>query len=173
MSDAYGSLIFSKSADCKVDLSILIQELNKLNWSNDGSEWLYAEENDSLRFNSRHPQYPVAIPEFVEVDDIYQKDGSFMTYIANAAEVSKFEEGSSMSYYPYSFKELSQRFSPHVKQGWIEIACCANEKARYVYFQSLRIHSNGRAVKRNVWSGPCINPIDEHESYEPGIELAI
>ena len=169
MSDAYGTITFSKSIDCIIDSSSLIQELNRFNWSNDGALWINSKSNDTLQINSVRPQYPVAIPEFDEFLHVRNNDGTWTTYNASEADDSIFEQMISVTSAPYSLKELSSRLSPHIKNGWIEISCNANEKARYVYFQSLRICSNGTAKKSNIWSGPCIDPINEHESY--GLEL--
>ena len=173
MSDAYGAITFSKSNDCIIDSLMLTQELNSFIWCNDDANWMYSEENDALRITSSRLQYPVAIPEFDEFLHVRNNDGTWTTYNASEADDSILDQMSSATSAPYSLEELSRRLSPHIKKGWVEIACCANEKGRYVYFQSLRICSNGTAIKRNVWSGPCVDPIDENESYEPELESVI
>jgi len=168
MSDAYGTITFKKSDDSTFDSSLLAEELNSFNWSNDGAKWLVNEESESLYLDTRNPQYPLAIPEFEEFIHIHNEDGSWTTF-----EASKVNEDDLLEMYgttnsPYALKTLSQRISPLLNEGWIEIACVANEKARYVYFQSLRIYSDGNAKKSNVWSGPTtIDSINEHESYVP------
>ena len=173
MSDAYGTITFNKSEDCTFDGALLVQELNSFNWSNDGAKWLVNEPDEYLYLDTKNPQYPVAIPEFDEFIHVRNNDGTWTTYNSSKFDDDIFENMFSTTSAPYSLNELSLRLSPHIKNGWVEIACCANEKARYVYFQSLRICSNGTAMKRNFWSGPCIDPIDENESYEPEFELAI
>lgn len=170
MSDAYGTITFSKSNDYIIDSSSLIQELNRFNWSNDGDNWVYSESNDTLEFDSFRPQYPVAIPMFDEFIHVRNNDGTWTTYNASEADDSIIEQMISVTLAPYSLKELSCRLSPYIKNGWIEISCVANEKARYVYFQSMRIFSNGNAKKSNICSGPCIDPINEHVSYEHELE---
>ena len=170
MSDAYGTITFSKSIDCIIDSSSLIQELNRFNWSNDGAIWINSKSNDTLQINSVRPQYPVTIPEFDEFLHVGNNDGTWTTYNASEADDSIFEQMISVTSAPYGLKELSCRLSPHVKQGWIEISCVANEKSYYSYFQSLRISSDGSAMKSNIWSGQSIDPINEHDSYEPDLE---
>lgn len=167
MSDAYGTITFSKSNDCIIDSLMLVEALNQFNWSNDGSDWMYSEDNETIRITSSRIQYPVAIPEFDEYIHVKNNDGTWTTYDAKEADDSIFDQICSATSAPYSLEELSRRLSPHIKNGWIEISCNANEKARYSYFQSLRIYSNGITKKRNIWSGPNVDPIDEKESYEP------
>ncbi len=167
MSDAYGTITFSKSNDCIIDSSSLIQELNRFNWSNDVANWFYSESDDTLKIAPSHLQYPVAIPEFDEFIHVRNDDGTLATYNVSEVNDSILDQMFGSTSAPFSLKELSRRISPHIKKGWVEIACCANQKSRYVYFQSLRICSNGTAIKRNSWSGPCIDPVNEHESYEP------
>lgn len=167
MSDAYGSITFKKSDGCSFDCSQLAEELNSFNWSNDEAKWLVNEESDSLHLDSRNPQYPLAIPEFEEFIHIRNEDGSVTTFEASEVNEDHLNEMYGSTYSPYTLKTLSQRISPLLREGWIEIACVANEKARYVYFQSLRIYSDGRANKINTWSGPTIDSVNEQESYDP------
>ena len=92
--------------------------------------------------NSLSPQYPVAIPEFEEFIHIKNEDGTRTTYKTADINVDEIEDiyGSTTS--PYPLETISQRVSPHIQTGWIEIACVYNEESRYVYFQSLRIQSD-------------------------------
>lgn len=167
MSDAYGTITFKKSDNSSFDSSLLAQELNSFDWSNDGSKWFVNEESESLYLDSRNPQYPLAIPEFQEFIHIHNEDDSWTTF--KASEVNEDDllvmHGSTCS--PYPLKTLSNRISPLLREGWIEIACVANEKARYAYFQLLRIYSDGRVKKINLWSGPTIDSVNEQESYDP------
>ena len=93
-----------------------------------------------LFVDSSTPMYPVAVP-LIENED-------------------KFP------HIEYSLKTLSQRISPHIYSGWIEIACVANEKNWYVYFQSLRIYSDGRTAKFFKCSGQIIDSCDS-EQFHP------
>lgn len=167
MSDAYGAIIFSKSNDCIIDGTMLADALNEFNWANEEAHWIYSEINDSLQINSYHLQYPVALPEFEEFVHVRDSNGIWTTYNASEVNHDALDLPTCSSYSPYSLKELSRRLSPHVKNGWIEISCNANEKSRYCYFQSLRVYSNGATKKRNIWTGARTEPIDENESYEP------
>ena len=167
MSDAYGTITFKKSDDSSFDSSQLAEELNSFNWSSDGAKWLVNEESDSLYLDSRNPQYPLAIPEFEEFIHIHNEDGSVTTFEASEVNEDDLNEMYGSTYSPYALKTLSKRMSPLLREGWIEIACVANEKARYVYFQSLRIYSDGRANKINTWSGPTIDSVNEQESFDP------
>jgi hypothetical protein len=135
--------------------------------SNDWASWVLNEENYTISVNSRNPQYPVAIPEFEDLIHISNEDGTCTTHKASDINVDEIEAVYGYTFSPYPLATLSQRLSRHIKSGWIEISCVANEKTRYVYFQSLRIHSDGRTSKINNWSGPCIESINEQESYVP------
>jgi hypothetical protein len=116
------------------------KELNCFNWSADETKWLLHERDLDLFVDSSTPMYPVAVP-LIEDED-------------------KFP------HIEYSLKTLSQRISPHIYSGWIEIACVANEKNWYVYFQSLRIYSDGRTEKFFKCSGQIIDSCDS-EQFHP------
>lgn len=167
MADAYGTITFTKSSDCTHDSAALVNELNSFNWSNDGVSWILDEENSYIYVNSRSPQYPVAIPEFEEFIHIKNEDETWTTLKASNVNEEEINQIYGFTTSPYPLATLSQRLSQHIKSGWIEISCVANEKTRYVYFQSLRIHSDGKTSKINNWSGPCIESINEQESYVP------
>ena len=167
MSDAYGTITFKKSDDSSFDSALLSKELNSFNWSTDGARWLVDKESESLYLNSSKPQYPLAIPEFEEFIHVRNSDGSWTRFEASEINEDDLVDIYGVTFSPYPLKTLSQRISPLIKEGWIEIACVANEKARYAYFQLLRICSDGRAKKINTWSGPTIDSINEHESYNP------
>jgi len=140
MADTYGTITFTKSKDCTFNPSSLIKELNCFNWSADETKWLLHERDLDLFVDSSTPMYPVAVP-LIEDED-------------------KFP------HIEYSLKTLSQRISPHIYSGWIEIACVANEKNWYVYFQSLRIYSDGRTAKFFKCSGQIIDSCDS-EQFHP------
>ena len=137
MADTYGTITFTKSKDCTFNPSSLIEELNCFNWSADETKWLLHERDLDLFVDSSTPMYPVAVP-LIEDED-------------------KFP------HIEYSLNTLSQRISPHIYSGWIEIACVANENNWYVYFQSLRIYSDGRIVKFFKCSGQIIDSCDSEE----------
>jgi len=137
MADTYGTITFTKSKDCTFNPSLLIKELNCFNWSADEIKWLLHERDLDLFVDSSTPMYPVAVP-LIEDED-------------------KFP------HIEYSLKTLSQRISPHIYSGWIEIACVANEKNWYVYFQSLRIYSDGRTAKFFKCSGQIIDSCDSQQ----------
>jgi hypothetical protein len=167
MADAYGTITFTKSSDCTLDSAALIDALNSFKWSSDEVSWVLDEEDSRISINSWSPQYPVAIPEFDELIHIKNEDGTWTTHKASDVNEDEIESTYTYTVSPYPLATLSQRLSQHINSGWIEIACVANEKTRYVYFQSLRIHSDGRSSKINTWTGPWVESINEQESYVP------
>lgn len=64
----------------------------------------------------------------------------------------------------FALEDLRSQFTPYLKKGWIEIACCANEKCRYVMFESLRIHASGDPERMRAISGPCVDSSTFRES---------
>ena len=120
----------------------------------------------NLCIDRQRAQYPVAIPEFLEFH-FCDEDGNFCSSLEKEMTQEDFDSIEFSTNHPYELKFLSQKLSPHIKFGWIEIACSANEKSRYSYFQTLRINSDGSASKINNWAGPCIESINEQESYVP------
>ena len=57
MSDAYGTIVFSKSDDCIIDQRNLLIELNRYAWGNHNTEWEFGED-DLPSMTSQCIQYP-------------------------------------------------------------------------------------------------------------------
>jgi len=157
MADAYGALTFTKSEDCVFDGPSLVRALNELEWDISGGNWIYYDDDQSICFSDYGSQYPTVFPlrQTViycvnqETDECYEKQFEEMT----EEDWKNFDDSEIEA---CSVEELRDRLALHVKQGWIEIACCANEKCRYVMFETLRIHASGEAESMFTTSGPCV-----------------
>ena len=56
MSDAYGTLTFAKSDDCKFNAAKLVETLNAYAWDSEGGGWERVDKAGLLRFNSSRSQ---------------------------------------------------------------------------------------------------------------------
>ena len=169
MADAYGMLTFAKSDDCIFDAEKMKDVLNQFEWDNSGARWINSDNNDLYisNYGFDRPQYPTAIPKGVAEYVLFSADGKFIR--RNPDEMSEDDWGNlaGSEDVPISLDRLSSMLSPLLQSGWIEIACVANEKARYVYFESLRIYADGRVSLKNICSGPFTAQIDVAEEYSP------
>jgi len=147
MSDAYGTITFSTSANCTINAKDLAEALNQFEWTSSGDKWefdSYGGKYEIWNTNGSNAQYPTTFPNLIE----------------NVTDDDDFEMEN------VSLQKLSEALSQHVTKGWVEIACCANEKSRYIYFESLRIYANGNAERKAIRSGPMAEPVDFNETYQ-------
>jgi hypothetical protein len=164
MADAYGALTFSKSDDCVFDGKALTRALNELQWTTSGNEWKYYVDGDMIGMSDFGVQYPTVFPEkhvlircYCSESDIeYEKisldmtEHDWLNFVDSDMDLCSLED-------------LRDAFSRYLSQGWFEIACCYNEKCRYVTFQSLRIYASGEVERVFVTSGPCTVSRTIHE----------
>ncbi len=169
MSDAYGGIILSTSEDCVVNSAELVSILNRYNWSNANGEWTADEIEGKLTFwyyDDFNCQYPTVLPEIPIAVVMLNNDGSMKRISFNEASDDEIRE-SDIETQQISLEELSNEFVNTIINGWIEIACTANEKNRYVYFESIRIYADGKAESRAVRSGTFIQPHYNFETFNP------
>jgi len=165
MADAWGVLTFAKSEDCDIDGKSLVESLNQFQWDKWGGKWEYYEDVKSLYYSNGTAQYPTVFPEIKKIVHCYSEE-SDSNYSKLVSEMTSDDwdnyEDSDDEY--CSLEELKNILIPHIKQGWIEIACCSSEKQRYITFQSLRIDKSNPAIRTSCSSGPadmCLNIVEK------------
>jgi len=169
MADAYGGISMATSKYCVVNAAALVKALNNLQWTDSGGEWITRKDRkkDDFWHTDSYAQYPTARPERTIAVIVEQEDGELLQIPAEIATQDDWDNMYDSESSPVELKIFSEMFSPHIVKGWIEIACCANEKNRYVYFESLRIHANGTVESKSVVSGICSTPANIEESFKP------
>ncbi len=171
MADAYGGITLSTSKDSKIDAAKLVKLLNKFSWTNANGEWITNKMDGKDAFwhlDTFGTQYPSMFPqEFVAV--IHRNDDGTLNRIPyEEATEEDIDYAYDIEEKDTSLEELSKHFTKALKKGWFEIACTANEKNRYVYFHSLRIYADGKAIRKQIETGCCVgNPVDDTEVFEP------
>ncbi|NDH69087.1 MAG: hypothetical protein EBY22_14535 [Gammaproteobacteria bacterium] len=162
MADAYGTITFTKSKGCVIDGPNLLDALNEFNWDSWGLKWQYRAEDKTLVLGQC--QYPSVTPmietkcNFInEAGEECVKDAADMT--ADDWEGLNYSEEE-----PIPISQLRDKFAPHIKSGWIEIAYSSNEKAREVNFGRLRIAHDGKAFRQVINSGPMAECVELFES---------
>ena len=172
MSDAYGTIIFTKSKDFKCDAKKMLEQLNWLRWDNFGGSWK-AGAGKTFYYGERHghdTQYPTVFPQKESWVDVYDEATDTVTRILNphgdGVEVD-WENVCESDYENITLKEMAERLAPAVKSGWFEISCTANQVLEDVYFQRLRINADGSATRIAFKSSVFENEdISEHYSCE-------
>lgn len=169
MADAYGMITLAKSEDCIFELVKMRDLLNEYEWDNSGAKWA-CSNSDALYIEGYcfgQPQYPTAIPKEVQFYCLFAGNGSFINRRPDDMSEDDWDNLAGVDSIPIELNKLAASVCPLIHSGWIEIACVANEKARYVYFESLRIYSDGRVNRRRISSGPMIVPEEIFEEYVP------
>ena len=170
MADAYGGISLSTSEDCVVNSAEFISVLNGYEWSNANGEWIVNEREEKPTFWYRDDfncQYPTAFtqkPLAVVLIDENREEKRIPYHEASDEDLDNHWD---IEYKRVSLEYLSHQFAKTIVNGWVEIACTANEKNRYVYFESIRIYANGRAESREVISGTCTQPHYEFKTFAP------
>jgi hypothetical protein len=113
------------------------------------------------------PQYPVAVPKEVVAYNICVNPSEWIKKSPDELTDEEWLNADDPIYCSVSLKTFSEEVSPLLNSGWIEIACVANEKLRYVYFELLRIYADGRVLSKFHESGPCCAPLEKLDSYSP------
>ena len=170
MADAYGGISLSTSEDCVVNSAELISILNRYDWSNANGEWIVNEREEKPTFwyhDDFNCQYPTAFPQKPVAVVLLDSNGAEKRIPYEEATEDDLNDHWDIESAQISLEELSSKFSKSISNGWIEIACTANEKNRYVYFESIRIYADGRAESRHVISGTCTQPHYEFETFDP------
>lgn len=151
MADAYGTLLLSHSDDAVFCKAEMINELNKLRWDSWGGNWAIDRSN-IIFYDANTVQYPTVFPTQIKFVTLLIDGEKKVLHPSEVTEdledflLSEDEETIPL----YLLRDSIKNF---IKMGWIEIACVANEKQRYVYMQKIRIYSDGRAFRTNSWVG--------------------
>lgn len=152
MSDAYGTIVLAKSKDCKFDIDDMLKTLSVYHWGNDDQKWkIETSHNKTDRYLVYgRAQYPTLFPEIIESFTVEDTEGNIREI--DAADMAKEDYGNEVDckFKHLELDTLSKEFSEHIREGWIELAAVANEKAGYVYYHSLRVYANGNAVRKLV-----------------------
>lgn len=155
MADAYGTLLFTKTDDFDANYVELVDALNDLQWNTSDTKWTFMETSEGLHIATggdsfgRDIQYPTVFPDKFLGVFIENQDG--VDVLVEEPTEDDFDMASDFSYEPMTLEDLAQKLSPFIKSGSFEIACVANEKRRYVYFEKLKVCANGSAERsRNV-----------------------
>jgi len=171
MADAYGGITLSTSDDSVINANSLVELLNEFSWTNANGEWITNMMNGKDAFWHRddfNTQYPSLFPSKCTAIILLNEDGSTKRIPYEEATEEEVDDYWDMEEECISLEELSKHFCKALNKGWFEIACTANEKNRYVYFHSLRIYANGKAVRKQIETGCCIStPVDKTEEFIP------
>lgn len=131
MADAYGMIVLYQSNNAVIDLKGLVKALNSYAWANHDTEWILSNAG-TICINESSLQYPTVFNVLPQLLSGYSSNES--------DELSECDDY-------VSLQELTVKLGAHIKSGWIEIAVVANEKCRYVYFERLKVHANGKGLR--------------------------
>jgi hypothetical protein len=162
MADAYGVVTFTRSEDCQMDIEGLRGILNQFSWDTSGAKWEITE-SESLCLDTYVAQYPTAIPAELKDYVSLRERGAFYEILRERIARKNWDNEVGEIEVPTALEILTQIICPLMQSGYIEIACVANEKMRYVYFESLHISADRNANWRRNCSGPWVQPTSQFE----------
>ena len=169
MADAFGTLIFSCSKDATFDSELLVDYMNMYEWET--GEGLWVLDGDDIYYEGMSPQYPTVYP--LEIKSITLKIDNVLTKITPSELTDDQEEFVvDREEQSVSLEEFRNTFARHITDGWIQIACIANEKKRYIYLEEMRIYFDGSATRKRkmIGSNKRYEDVDDEESL-PSIAL--
>jgi hypothetical protein len=168
MADTCGVITFSKSKDCVFNAEALKDLLNTYEWDYSGSKW-DCEDNEIFLdgYSFETSSYPSAVPEIVHSYVVYSEDGEEVSKDPSEMDSDDWDRVVDTDQAPRSLRDLSEAISPLLESGWIEFACVANYKWKYVYFESMRVHADGKVLIRYSRSGQGTEPRHDVEEYIP------
>ena len=168
MADTCGVITFSKSKDCVFNAETLRDLLNTYEWDYSGSKWDCKGNEIFLDgYSFETSAYPSAVPETVHSYVVYSEDGEKVSKDPSEMDSDDWDRVVDTDQAPRSLGDLSEAISPLLESGWIEFACVANYKWKYVYFESMRVYADGRVFSRYSRSGPGTEPRNDFEEYVP------
>ena len=150
MADAYGTLVFSCSKDAKFEGEYIVDKLNQYEWDMEGGKWVL--DGEEIDYDGDSPLYPTVYPNEVksitlEINGVFKKISPIELTEEQEDDIVDKEEES------VSLEKFRDSLAPFINTGWIEISCIANERARYIYLQEMRIYSDGRATRKRTFIG--------------------
>jgi hypothetical protein len=148
MSDRRGVMLFDCSSDRVLDVEGLVNEMNKYRWA-DGTKWIGKTNADDT------------ITIMLLADDGGWLSEHLYPNVGICDEIDEDE------YRDLTLEEISKRFVPYIKQGWIEIAFVCHESLIFIQNGSLKIESNGYVTMQDQRRFPEYETINEIECYTP------
>lgn len=151
MADAYGAMVFSHSENAEFDKQSIVSVLNKYQWENEGGEWLLTESGN-IFYSKAQSQYPTVYMRQTALYFVETENG----LLEKRPDAMQDNDWSNVAYEDVEIVPLAlikDELLPYVKSGWMQIACAANEKQRYVYMEQLKIYAEGKVVREHRFVG--------------------
>lgn len=153
MAEAYGTLIFSKSEDCKFDMTTLLDLLNEFKWCERDTRWM-AGNDGGIYANSECSEFPTTFPKLIESISVENEDGELSILDCNKLD----DEISGQYFVEYNYRhpdldEICSTLGGAIESGWIQIGLSANMGKRYAIYQSLTVYSDAKGVRHCCMTG--------------------
>jgi hypothetical protein len=169
MSDAYGEIQFRTSNQCKLDVGLLIKELNTFEWDRSNGRWI--EKDEQISYSCDWSQYPTVFPKQPVLLAVKSSQGDgfskkYFTELMNG-EFPNLDESEQDKYYDSPacpLPVISNKLAKYIKLGWLEISCHANQKGD-IYLQRLRVQSDEKAIRFSSYFPSDEMPIHTKEEY--------
>ena len=170
MADSYGGISLFMSQESKIDHSQLIKKLNSYIWTRSGGMWSLNEgDKPYISFESSIVQYPTMFPDKIISLYVEYASGDESSIPFDGWDLENVDYAEPEETEITTLEELAKDISQAIDQGWIEIACSANQGRHYNYFQSLKIMSDGESTRKYILSGNngIDDPFETIEIYNP------
>ena len=153
MADAYGTLLFAMSENCKVDHDALLKKLNSYEWSESGTKWELTGTG-SIISDEERSAFPTTYPKKLESVVVESDKGDEL--ILKPEELESNFEGFEILEYKHRYPELDEiclDLAQPIHYGWIQVSLTATMSRQYGMFQALTVYSNGEGVRHYCMTG--------------------
>ena len=170
MSNARGTVVFSKSKSCIFDGESLINILNQYEWiSGYDNIWrhdlkndvIYLEDAVDIDYPSLHPN---CVIEYVVEDD----DGNQFKKLPSDMTENDISNVIDTILDDVDFENLVNEISSCISEGYVEFAVVCNQKQNYVKFERMHVECNGDAKRTNTYIGQSCGIVEMVEELIDG-----
>lgn len=127
------------SNKCKIKSTAIVKGLNKLGIGVGYGHWVLGSDN-FIAFDN----------EKLEIEGMNKE----------STQIKSEEE---------RLETISAELSKHIKRGWIELSSIGHEGHEFVWYDLIRVHSNGYVSRKYFHTGPGLvtNEYNETQTYTP------
>jgi len=171
MTNLHSDITFSASENSIINMSMLIDTLNKYEWTSAYGGWIRSElmnhPNNSMRFIDDDGKLNPTVRPFEDTALLMKLDnGELIEIPAKSATREERENADEIIREMIPLKYLSESISKYITTGWIEIACYENDENGDPVFDRLRIYADGKAEYKSSVLDERLDPMSANEIYE-------
>jgi hypothetical protein len=176
MAEQYGTIIFSKSDDCKCDIKGIQEIFNEYEWDDNLARWNLDESNGLMWLENDREfhlgtilQNPTLEPYKKLLYELKENDGSIRYVKPIDMKKCDYEKIWNIEGQTTKAAEIVNRISPLIKEGEIIIGCSLQCKADYIKYCEMRIGTKNNGSLTEIGLDSIKGRIEKTERVFSGI----